>query len=309
MPSATLRRIQLPLFFALAFLITWSIQIPAYLYADSRGEVLTNEANVLTFQDTFLGTVDPAFLWVFLLFSFSFGPTIAGLIVIGLMSGGAGYRELGARIARIRVPGRFVLAVFLIPVALSLAALLVGYVVSGFQPFDYSPLVPVALALPFLLHLLVFTALAEEIGWRGYALPELQRRYTAEKSSWILGIGWGLWHLPSVLMPPALAGELTIPMAILSILGLTFGAVGWTIVLTWLFNSTGGSLFWILVIHGFGNWVQSYVVLSSGNYMAQVAYGVLPWVIAVVLLKRYGPETLTDRAVGERQWKAVRAAH
>ena len=44
------------------------------------------------------------------------------------------------------------------------------------------------------------------------------------------------------------------------------------------------------MLHGFGNWVQSYLVLSSGSYVAQVAYGVLPWAIALVLLKRYGPE-------------------
>jgi uncharacterized protein len=308
MSPGTVRRVQLPLFFALAYLITWSIQIPAYFYAHGRGELLTNEANVVTFQDAFLGTVSPAFLWVFLLFVFSFGPTIAGLIVIGLAQGRAGYRELGARLGRVRVPGKYVVAVFLIPVALSLAAIAVGFVLNGFQPFPYEPLVPIALAIPFLIYLLIFTGLAEEIGWRGCALPELQRRHTAEKASWILGIAWGLWHLPSNLMAPFLAGQLTIPIALATVLGLTLGIVGWTIVLTWIFNSTGGSLFWLIVIHGFANWVQSYVVLSSGNFMAQVAYGVLPWAIALVLLKRYGPETLTDPTAADGS-AAVRAAH
>ncbi|WP_210505729.1 CPBP family intramembrane glutamic endopeptidase [Naasia sp. SYSU D00057] len=285
-----IRRVQIPLFFVLAYAITWSIQIPAYVYADRRGERLTNEANVVHFTDAFLGRADPAFLGIFLLFSFSFGPTVAGLIVIALAQGREGFRDLGRRLARVRVPPRFVVAVLLIPVALSVAALLLGYVASGFAPFDYAPLVPFALALPFLLHLLVFTAVAEEIGWRGYALPVLQRRHTAERASWILGLAWGLWHLPSNLLPPLLLGQLTVPMAIATVLGLTFGAVGWTLVITWIFNGTGESLFWILVLHGFGNWVQSYLVLSSGSYPAQVAYGVLPWAIALVLLKRYGPE-------------------
>ena len=77
-------------------------------------------------------------------------------------------------------------------------------------------------------------------------------------------------------------------------LGLTIGVVGYTIVLTWLYNNTQ-SLFWIVILHGYANAWQSYLVLSSGNFMIQVAYGVLPWVLAVWLLKRYDTETLTQR--------------
>ena len=151
---------------------------------------------------------------------------------------------------------------------------------------------PLAWFVPLLMFMLVFTGVAEELGWRGYALPQLQRRNTAERASWILGVLWGLWHLPANLLGPYLRGQLSVPMVVAVLLGLTVGIVGWTIVLTWIYNNTG-SLFWIIVLHGWANTVQSYLVLSSGSFTAQVAYGVLPWVIAVVVLKRYGPATLT----------------
>ena len=118
----------------------------------------------------------------------------------------------------------------------------------GLQPIESDFLVPVSRAVALLAYMILFTGLAEEVGWRGYALAELQRHYTAEKASWILGIMWGLWHPPANLMTPLLRGELTIPLTVMYIAGLTFGIVGWTMVLTWVFNNPG-SVFWIIILH------------------------------------------------------------
>jgi membrane protease YdiL (CAAX protease family) len=153
-----------------------------------------------------------------------------------------------------------------------------------------------ALAVPFLLFLIVCTGLAEELGWRGFALPHLQRTRTAERASWTLGVAWGLWHLPSVVLLPLMTGAAGPLQAAFSLVGLTFGVVGYTIVLTWFYNNTG-SLFWIVILHGYANAWQSYLVLSSGSFTAQVVYGVLPWVIAAWLLKKYDVQTLTHPAL------------
>ena len=295
MEMGRLSRYGLHLFFFLAFAITWSAQIPAYVAARNRGEQLSNEANVRHVGDLFRGTLEPDFAPFVLLFCFSFGPTLAGIITTVLFKGRNGLRDLFARAVKYRIPFNWILVILLIPLGLSLASLVVGYVLSGFQPLRFSFLVPVSLFVPFLLYMIIFTGLAEEVGWRGYALPELQDRYSAERASWILGIFWGLWHIPSNLLMPYLRGELTVPFAVSILLGLTFGIVGWTIVLTWIYNNTT-SLFWIIILHGFSNTVQSYLVLSSNNYMAQVAYGVLPWAIAVYVLKRYGAQTLARPA-------------
>ena len=74
-------------------------------------------------------------------------------------------------------------------------------------------------------------------------------------------------------------------------LGLTFGIIGWTMVYTWIYNSTGSVLLAIL-LHGWGNAVQSYLVLSQPNYLAYTLYAVLPWAVAIYLSKRYGDENL-----------------
>ena len=294
MISSRLTKWQLPIFFLLAFAITWSAQIPAYTYAHDHGSRLTNEENLLHVVDLLQGELDLVLASYLLLFMFSFGPTLAGIIVTGLFKGRAGLADLFTRTTRVRVAPRWLLIVLLLPVALSVVSLALAFLASGFQSFEFSPLVPFSLFMPLLVYMLIFTGLAEEIGWRGYALPELQRTRSALRSSWILGIAWGLWHIPSNLYIPYLRGELTPVVALTIMLALTFGVVGWTIVLTWIYNNTQ-SVFWIIVLHGWSNTVQSYLVLSAGSLIAQGIYGFLPWVMALFLLRRYGSRTLTGR--------------
>jgi uncharacterized protein len=102
------------------------------------------------------------------------------------------------------------------------------------------------------------------------------------------------WQLPIFfLLAFAITWSAQIPAYTYAHL-LTFGVVGWTIVLTWIYNNTQ-SVFWIIVIHGWSNTVQSYLVLSSGSLIAQGLYGFLPWVVAIFLLRRYESQTLTGR--------------
>jgi hypothetical protein len=75
---------------------------------------------------------------------------------------------------------------------------------------------------------------------------------------------------------------------------LVFGTVGWTIVNTWVYNSTE-SVFLMILLHGWYNTVNSYLVLSSQNALAQTLGGVLPWALAIVLLRVYGGEDLAAK--------------
>lgn len=295
MNSTTGGRWAWPLFLILAYGITWSVQIPAYLYLVPQGIAPTNEGNFLLLTQLNTGGQEAGTTFVVLMLCFSFGPSIAGVIVVALATGRAGLRALFGRLAKARIPARWIAFVLLFPPALCVAAVALGYLLGGMEPLTYDALVPLALAVPFLLFLIICTGLAEELGWRGFALPHLQQTRTAERASWILGLAWGLWHVPSVVLLPLMTGAANIPQAALSLVGLTIGIVGYTIVLTWLYNNTR-SLFWIVFLHGYANAWQSYVVLSSGNFMAQVVYGVLPWVLAVWLLKTFDADTLTHRS-------------
>lgn len=201
-----------PLFLILAYGITWVVQIPAYLYLVPRGVTPTDETNFLLLGEVATGRLEPSIAWTIVLLCFSFDPSVAGVAVPALMSGWQGIRDLGQRLVRIRIPAKWVAFILLFPITLSVTAVVVGTVLGGMSLPRYNFFVPLALAIPFLLFLIICTGLAEELGWHGYA------------NAW-----------------------------------------------------------------------QSYLVLSSGNFIIQMAYGVLPWVVAVWLLKHYDSKTLTKR--------------
>jgi membrane protease YdiL (CAAX protease family) len=278
-------------FFALTYLITWPLQIAALFFAGRDGFDLSNEDNYRHFTDIAGGELAPGLLTPFLLFNLGqFGPALAALILIRTLYGGARLGDWGARMVAWRRPARWYALVFLIPLALCLASLALGFVLSGLKFGDWEPRLAWAAFIPFLLYMIVFTGLAEEPGWRGFALPHLQAKNTAARSSWILGFAWGLWHVPFTVYYNRDEPVLILP----ALLGLTFGIVGWTMVNTWIYNSTE-SVWLLILLHGWGNTVQSYLVLSQTNFVAHTLYGLLPWAIAIYLSKRYGDENLSDQ--------------
>ena len=71
-----------------------------------------------------------------------------------------------------------------------------------------------------------------------------------------MGLLWGVWHFPFIIYYNLAAGPGPL---IASLLGLTMGIIGWTIVNTWLYNNTE-SVWIMILLHGWGNAVQSYLV-------------------------------------------------
>ncbi len=92
---------------------------------------------------------------------------------------------------------------------------------------------------------LVFYGFGEEVGWRGFALPRLQAHRTALSAALIVGAGWALWHLPLFAFAPGFSS-----------MGVG-GAFGWlasmftgSILMTWLFNESRGSVVALAWFHG-----------------------------------------------------------
>ncbi len=105
-----------------------------------------------------------------------------------------------------------------------------------------------ALIAPLII-LLTAGPLQEEFGWRGYALPRLQQRFNALSSSIVLGIAWALWHLPLLFT------RVWYIHADLLLFGLWVVQVVLTSILfTWIYNNTEGSILATLLFHTFVNW-------------------------------------------------------
>ncbi len=96
------------------------------------------------------------------------------------------------------------------------------------------------------LFTLLVVAVGEEIGWRGWMLPELQKRYSPLRSSIILGLVWGFWHFP-LFFNGAFSGT---PDGIIEYIFLgPFKAI----LYTWIYNRTRGNLLLVMVLHTASN--------------------------------------------------------
>lgn len=101
--------------------------------------------------------------------------------------------------------------------------------------------------LGFVIFLLFFGPVPEEMGWRGYALDGLQKRWSAFSSSLILGLAWSLWHLPLFFIDgtyQAGLGIFTVEFWLFSIL-----MIPETFLMTWAYNNTGRSTLSAVLFH------------------------------------------------------------
>jgi len=118
------------------------------------------------------------------------GPPAAGLILTYLQSGKIGIRTLGQRMRRWKIhKGIFMFAFILPPVLILLILNLLRYFISpAFTPNFF----PVGVLFG------IFAGFLEEIGWTGFAYPSLRKKFSASVASLILGLLWGIWHLPVI---------------------------------------------------------------------------------------------------------------
>ena len=128
----------------------------------------------------------------------------------------------------------------------------------------------------FMLFFLIYDGLGEEIGWRGFALPEFQNRLGSLGGSIIVGILWALWHLPLFFMPGSSQyGHSLIPYIYL--------LTCWTIIMALFVGKARGSVLPAILIHESANFVAFTI-----NYPRQYVlffWGIAAFIAAVFLPK------------------------
>jgi len=235
-------------FFLIALGVTWALQLPAVL---AKAGVLPGPVK---------GYLLPAALG-------TFGPLVAALVAAWLEDRGEGIRSL------FRVRGRagagWFVAALLMFGAIHVAGVAVFKAFGGEDArWLYLPENAQQIAA------MLIVPLAEEPGWRGFALPRLQRRLGPLKATLILGAVWAAWHTMMFVL------QGTTPVTFLIAAA---NIVAGSFVVTWLFNRTGGSL-WIAVVAHLGVHLNNPSHSLPGNPTPFIVYTVAIGVVALALM-------------------------
>jgi uncharacterized protein len=172
----------------------------------------------------------------------SFGPGIAASAVVRYASGQDGLHSWLRCSLQWRVGWRWLALSFFLPLAIMALAAAVHIALGGtIAPSPASGHVLLAV-VNFVLVLLLGGPLGEEFGWRGYALPVLQERYSWRVASLILGGVWGAWHLPLFYIADTAQSHIPVGLFMVSTIALS-------VLFAWLFNRTRESVLPALVLH------------------------------------------------------------
>ena len=270
----TMRKHPLVSFFVLAYAVTWALWLPlVFLQLPSFSDV-THAPNIYFLPAVILGVTGSAFL------------------MTAITQGKAGVLRLLHRYIMWRSKWWwYAVAILMIPVT----EVLIGFVFPGGQgalhAFYPSALLlyPVAYASHF-----YFGPLFEEAGWRGFALPRLQKLHGPFVGTLILGFLWGMWHLPIYILADFQDGFVNGVLNFGTFVVLTMAM---TFIFTWLFNNTKGSLLFCILLHGSidgtGTFFQVLVDkhLLSGAAAANIlqiglSLAVIGWAVILIIFTR-----------------------
>jgi membrane protease YdiL (CAAX protease family) len=220
--------------------------------------------------------------------------SLAGIILAAVEGRKGGVVELLRRVLIWRVGLGWWVFVLLFPALLAVVTLYVAPLF-GAPSVDWSAIPPITNLLTMLLMLTILAGLGEEFGWRGFALPRLQNRYSALVSGLFVGVLWWLWHIPLFFIEGVGQYVMAQEFGFLpSFLGYGIFVISAAVTYAWLFNNTRGSVLLVAVYHGSMNAWTVYTGAwehSSGIFVSFA----LSALVSIVVVLVFGAQNLSRK--------------
>ena len=251
------------IFFLLTFAYSWLLWLPSIL--SGWGVEIPFDVAVYTAVVVPIG---------------AFAPLFAALTLIFQKGRWAGVKAFLRQAVDFRAKPLFYLLALLLPIVIHLCAHylapLMGFEVADtLFPTDL-PVSPIIMAIPYFFLMIFIGGGQEEFGWRGYAQQPLQDRFGVIPASLLIGVVWGLWHLPLWVMPGD--GHSTYPFIAFLIMTTSI-----SLAYAWLFNKSGKKLLIVIIFHAMNNTAAPLLPFLHGQAgKPETAYWVYAGVNVVV---------------------------
>ena len=141
---------------------------------------------------------------------------------------------------------------------------------------------PVVL-VPVFFGVFFIGAACEELGWSGYAIDPLQDRWGALKAAMLLGVIWGLLHL---------IGDLQAGHTASWILWQRLYSIALRILIVWIYNNTGKSVFAAILVHTMDN-VSAFLFPNYGSHYNPLLNSIITWILAANIIIGWRAKMLT----------------
>ncbi|HKL12533.1 MAG TPA: type II CAAX endopeptidase family protein [Halanaerobiales bacterium] len=229
-------------------------------------------------------------IWEINLYVAPFGPLVAALFLTYLKDDKKGLTQLFKKGINFHFNKIWYLPILLLmPLTAYLAVLIASSL--GENVFNLNIVNdPLKIIGNFFYILMLGGPLQEEFGWRGYALPRLLKKYNALIASIILGVIWSIWHLPlNFISQAGLQYQAAVSYIMSSLVLMVFVSI----LFTWIFQNTGGSIFSVLIFHTTLN-LSTYVIFPVFELrMGPPIFMALIFLITIVVLTIFGYKRLT----------------
>lgn len=233
---------------------------------------------LLIAEDLHLTLSVPSFIFITL---GSFAPSLTALFLTWRYAGGIELRRLLGQALIWRVSPIWYGIAIAGPALVMLLAMamhiLLGGTVPDYVPFGVRWLI---VAVNFILVLLIGGPLGEEFGWRGFALPALETRFSPLWASLILGFIWIMWHLPLFFISDS--AQHSLPFGMYALLTIPL-----TLLITWIYHGSGDSLLLVMLFHTSVNTWAGPLMISpeaAGSTRPFTLVVVLTWIVAILVI-------------------------
>jgi uncharacterized protein len=273
-----IKRHQLLVFYFLAYLLSWIVW--GTLVAQARGLLAWHIPSNLAFAAV----------------------ATAAYLTAWLSGGWPAVRDLLSRLVRWRARPLWYAVALLLIALLCYLAIAVFAVLQPGAPLRIGEDIALPSALLYFVTNLPNMWLTEETAWRGFALPRFQRKSSALTASLIVGLLWGLWHLPLFLTPGTFQSNLNFG-------GFLLSAVATSVLTTWIFNHAHGSVLLAAIFHSTTDAAISYTgVMASGPGLFWLFVALLSLAAVVVVVVEGSASLMRRQALDGSQYPAPSAA-
>jgi membrane protease YdiL (CAAX protease family) len=209
------------------------------------------------------------------------GPTIAGLLMTGLLYGRPGLRQLVSRLLKWRVgAGWYAFALLTAPIITTLSLL-----ARATPPAIATADNKLNLLLTGILFGIVSSPIFEEIGWTGFVTPELRKRFSLLTTGVVMGLLWGLWHFP--IFSASGRASAPLPPAAFTLVLLFTWLIPYRVLIVWLYDHTQSVL--LAIIMHVPIVADQFILAPTGlpptfTAASNLIFAAALWVVVIVVL-------------------------